>query len=46
MELINDHQLEESGKVKRRHHMSDDLPESFSLAAILAEQCMHNKEGL
>ena len=32
------------GKVKRRHHMSDHLPESFSLAAILAEQCMHNKE--
>ena len=26
--------------------MSDHLPESFSLASILAEQCMHHQEGL
>ena len=38
MELISHHQLGESRKVKRRHHMSDHLPESFSLASILAEQ--------
>ena len=25
-------------KVKRRHHLSDQLPESFSLTSILAEQ--------
>ena len=35
-----------SGKVKRRHHMSDNLPESFSLASILAEQGVHHQEGL
>ena len=34
-----------SGKVKRRHHMSDHLPESFSLASILAEQGVHHQEG-
>ena len=26
--------------------MSDHLPESFSLASILAEQCMHHQGGL
>ena len=35
-----------SRKVKRRHHMSNHLPESFSLASILAEQGVHHQEGL
>ena len=26
--------------------MSDHLPESFSLASILAEECVHHQEGL
>ena len=30
----------------KRHHLSDHLPESFSLASILAEQGMHHQEGL
>ena len=33
-------------KTKMRHHMSNHLPESFSLASILAEQGMHHQEGL
>ena len=33
------------GKVKRRHHMSDHLPESSSMAPILAEQCVSHQEG-
>ena len=45
-ELINHHRPESSGKVKRRHHMSDHLPEAFSLASILAEQGGHHQEGL
>ena len=35
-----------SGKIKRRHYLSDHLPESFSLASILAEQDVHHQEGL
>ena len=35
-----------SGKVKRRHHMSDHFPESFLLASISTEQGMHHQEGL
>ena len=46
MELISHHQLEELGKVKRRYHMSDHLPESFSLASVLAERGVHRQEGL
>ena len=34
-----------SGKVKRRRHLSYHLPESFSLAYILAEQRVHHQEG-
>ena len=34
------------GKVKRKPHLSDYLPESFSLASILAEQGVHHQEGL
>ena len=37
---------ESSGKVKMRQHMSNHLPESFSLALILAEQGVHHQEGL
>ena len=46
MELIRHHQLEEFRKVKRRHHVSDRLPESFLLASILAKQFMCHSEGL
>ena len=35
-----------SGKVKRRCHVSNRLPESFSLESILDEQCMRHQEGL
>ena len=52
-ELISLHQPESSGKVKRRHHLSDHLPESFSPAftlaeqgITLAEQGVHHQEGL
>ena len=34
------------GKVERRHHMSVHFPESFSLASILAERCVHHQERL
>ena len=30
----------------KKRHMSDHLPESFSLASILAEQGVHHQEGL
>ena len=33
------------GKVKRRSHVSNHLPESSSLASILAEQRVHHQEG-
>ncbi|XP_070228490.1 mitochondria-eating protein isoform X7 [Bos mutus] len=46
MELISHHQMEEFGKGQRRHHMSDHLPESSSLASILAEQGLHHQERL
>ena len=46
MELISLHQPEEFRKVKRRHYISNHLPESFFLASILAEQGMHHQEGL
>ena len=36
----------DSGKLKRRHHMSNHLPESSSLASILTEQGVHHQEGL
>ena len=44
MELISLHQPEEFRKVKRRYYISNHLPESFSLASILAEQGMHYQE--
>ena len=34
------------GERLRRHHVSDHLPESFSLASILAEPGVHHQEGL
>ena len=37
VELTSQHQWKNSGKVKRRGHVSYYLPESFSLASILAE---------
>ena len=35
-----------SGKVKKWHQVSQHLPESSSLASILAEQGVHHPEGL
>ena len=42
-ELISP-QLEEFGKGQKRHHVSEHLSESFPLAFILAEQCVHHQE--
>ena len=39
----NTYQPEESGKGQRTHHVSDHLPESFSLVFILAEWCTQLK---
>ena len=45
-EPISHHQPEEFGKVKRRHHMSDHLPESFSLAlSWLNKACTTRKDS-
>ena len=41
----NTYQPEESGKGQRTHHVSDHVPESFLLASILAEPCVHHQEG-
>ena len=41
-ELISRHQLEELGK----GHVPGHLPESFSLASILAERSVRHQEGL
>ena len=46
MELISLHQPKSLVKVKMRHHMSNHVPESFSLASILAEQGVHHQEGV
>ena len=35
-----------NGKVKWWHHLSDHLPESFSMTSILDEQCVHHQKGL
>ena len=35
----------QDGKVKRRHHVSYHLPESFWLESILSEQGVHHQEG-
>ena len=45
-ELISHHQPEEFGKSQKETHASLHLPESFSLASILAEQCLSHQEGL
>ena len=45
-ELISLHQPEEFGKGQKETHLSNHLPESFSLASILAEQGLHHQEGL
>ena len=44
--LINTANRKSLGKVKKRHRKSDHLPESSSLASILAEQGVHHQEGL
>ena len=46
MELISHHQPEEFRKDQKETPHVDHLPESSSLASILAEQSMHHQEGL
>ena len=45
MKLITHHQPEEFGEGQKETHVSDHLPESFTLASMLAEPCARHHEG-